>query len=207
MPRRKLSIVFGVLLLLALASSVTARDELKIQREANELFSQGVAEYEKENYEAAIKKFEECLAKDPTNAHAEFNIGVIYNDLGETDKALDAYRKVLALDPHYADAYFNVGRIMHLRKDFAAAAENYEKAMAESEGRYAPDVLFNYAHALMESGRVNEAVDAWHRYITIAEPIPEEAKWVERAKEYVKTLEGLQGEKPDVPEPQPEKGK
>lgn len=168
-------------------------DDLKTQREANELFAAGVAEYEKENYEAAIKKFEACLAKDPTNAHAQFNIGVAYNDLGQTDKALEAYRKTLALDPHYADAYFNIGRIYHLRKDFATAAANYEKALAEEEGRYAPDVLYNYAHALMEAGQTEKAKEAWERYLTIAEPLPEEAKWVERAKEYLKTLEGLGG--------------
>ncbi|HUU55915.1 MAG TPA: tetratricopeptide repeat protein [bacterium] len=176
------------------ASAYGAKDDLKIQREANELFLQGVAEYEKDDFPAAIEKFEKCLAKDPTNAHAQFNVGVSYNDLGETEKALEAYRKTLAVDPEYPDAYFNMGRIYHLRKDFVEAATYYEKALQEDP--YAPDVLYNYAHALMESGRAAEAIEEWNRYLTIAEALPEEAKWVERAKEFLATLEEIEGGTP-----------
>jgi tetratricopeptide (TPR) repeat protein len=173
------------------ASAWGAKDELKIQREANELFLEGVAEYEREDFRAAIEKFEQCLAKDPANAHAQFNVGVSYNDLGETDKALDAYRKTLGIDPEYADAYFNVGRIYHLRKDFVEAVRYYELALAQDP--YAPDVLYNYGHALMESGRAAEAIEVWDRDLTIAEALPEEAKWVERAKEYLATLKDIEG--------------
>jgi tetratricopeptide (TPR) repeat protein len=169
-----------------------AEDRIKLLKQANELFKQGEAEYEKEDYEAAIEKFEKCLTKDPENADAQFNIGVCYTDLGEPDKALEAYRKTLAIDPHYHYAYFNMGRIYHLRKDFVEAIVYYEKALAEDP--YAPDLLYNYAHALMESGRVEDAVEAWGRYLTIAEQLPEEAKWVERAKEYLATLQGLSSE-------------
>lgn len=167
-------------------------DELKTIREANELFLAGVAAYEKDDTEGAIKKFEECLAKDPSNAHAQFNIGVCYSDLGDGDKALAAYRKTLSIDPNYADAYFNIGRIYHLRKNFAEAAANYEKALAKDP--YSPDLLYNYAHALTEAGEVDKALDAWQRYLTIAEPLPDEGKWVERARGYVQTLEGLKNQ-------------
>lgn len=183
--------VFPALALALAASAYGAKDKIKLLQEANELFRQGEAEYEKEDYEAAIKKFEKCLAKDPENADAQFNIGVCYTDLGEPEKALEAYRKTLAIDPYYHHAYFNMGRIYHLRKDFVEAVVYYEKALAEDP--YSPDLLYNYAHAVMESGRVQDAVDAWGRYLTIAEPLPEEAKWVERAKEYLTTLEGIEG--------------
>jgi len=183
--------IFPALALALAASAYGAKDKIKLLQEAIELFKQGEAEYEKEDYEAAIEKFEKCLAKDPENADAQFNIGVCYTDLGEPEKALEAYRKTLAVDPYYHHAYFNMGRIFHLRKDFVEAIAYYEKALAEDP--YSPDLLYNYAHAVMESGRIQDAVDAWGRYLTIAEPLPEEAKWVERAKEYLTTLEGIEG--------------
>lgn len=183
--------VFPALALALAASAYGAKDKIKLLQEANELFKQGEAEYEKEDYEAAIEKFEKCLAKNPENADAQFNIGVCYTDLGEPEKALEAYRKTLAIDPYYHHAYFNMGRIYHLRKDFVEAIAYYEKALAEDP--YSPDLLYNFAHAVMESGRVQDAVDAWGRYLTIAEPLPEEAKWVERAKEYLTTLQGIEG--------------
>jgi tetratricopeptide (TPR) repeat protein len=187
--------LFSLAALALAAPARGAKDKMKLLQEANELFKQGEAEYEKEDYEAAIEKFEKCLAKDPENADAQFNIGVCYTDLGDPDKALEAYRKTLAIEPHYHHAYFNIGRIYHLRKDFVQAAMYYEKALAEDP--YAPDLLYNYAHALMEGGRVEEAAEAWDRYLTIAEQLPEEAKWVERAKEYLATLESVSGGAPE----------
>jgi tetratricopeptide (TPR) repeat protein len=194
MPRISCLSKFALVPCLALALAAptyAAKDKIKLVEEADELFKQGEAEYKKEDFEAAIVKFEKCLAKDPEKADAQFNIGVCYTDLGEPEKALESYRKTLTIDPHYHHAYFNMGRIYHLRKDFVQAIVYYEKALAEDP--YAPDLMYNYAHALMETGRVEDAIDAWDRYLTIAEEIPDEAKWVERAKEYLATLESVKG--------------
>lgn len=183
--------LFSLVALALAAPGYGAKDKMKLLQEADELFKQGEAEYDKEDFEAAIEKFEKCLAKDPEKADAQFNIGICYTDLGEPEKALESYRKTLAIDPHYHHAYFNMGRIYHLRKDFVQAIVYYEKALAEDP--YSPDLMYNYAHALMESGRVEDSVEAWDRYLTIAEQLPEEAKWVERAREYLATLESVSG--------------
>lgn len=178
------------MLVLALAASAYgAEDIIKQKREADELFRQGEAEYKREDYEAAIEKFERCLARDPEKVVAQFNIGVCYTHLAEPDKAIEAYRKALAIEPEYSDAYFNLGRIYHRRDDYVEAIANYKKALEGDP--YAPDILYNCAYALMKSGRVAEAIDAWDRYLTIADSMPEEAKWVERAKEYLTTLENI----------------
>lgn len=184
----KIALFSSVALALA-ASAYGAKDYIKQKKEGDDLFKQGEAEYKREDYEAAIEKFERCLAKDPENVVAQFNIGVCYSDLGEPDKAIEAYRKALAVEPGYADAYFNLGRIYHRREDYVEAIANYKKALEGDP--YAPDVLYNCAYALTQSGQVAEAIDAWDRYLTIAESMPKEAKWVERAKEYLATLEDI----------------
>jgi len=190
----KLLRLWGFVLVLALAGAPAhagKKDEYKIKTEALELFKQGEIEYEKGDYEAAIEKFEKCLAKDPTLADAQFNVGICYDELGETDKAITAYLATIALDPHFHEAYFNVGRIYHHREDFLQALAYYEKALAEEP--YAPDILYNYAYALMESGSVDKALEAWDGYLTIAEPLPEEAPWVEKAREHLATLQKMKG--------------
>jgi len=190
MLKRPTRIAFFSLAAVALAASAyAAEDIIKQKREADDLFKQGEAEYKREDYEAAIEKFERCLAKDPEKVVAQFNIGVCYTHLAQPDKAIEAYRKALAIEPEYSDAYFNLGRIYHRRNDYVEAIANYKKALEGDP--YAPDVLYNCAHALMASGRVAEAIDAWDRYLTIADSMPEEAKWVERAKEYLTTLENI----------------
>jgi tetratricopeptide (TPR) repeat protein len=182
-----------LILVLALAGAAHAgkKDEYKVKSEALELFKQGEIEYDKGDYEAAIEKFEKCLAKDPTLADAQFNVGICYDELGETDKAITAYLATITLDPHFHEAYFNVGRIYHHREDFLEALAYYEKALADEP--YAPDLLYNYAHALMESGSVDKSLEAWDRYLTIAESLPEEAPWVEKARQHVATLQKMKG--------------
>jgi tetratricopeptide (TPR) repeat protein len=190
MLKRPDKVAFFSLVALALAASAYGgKDYIKQKKEGDDLFKQGEAEYKREDYEAAIEKFERCLAKDPENVVAQFNIGVCYTHLAEPDKAVEAYRKALAIEPGYADAYFNLGRIYHWRDDYVEAIANYKKALEGDP--YAPDVLYNCAYALMESGQVAEAIDAWDRYLTIAEKMPGEGKWVERAKEYLTTLENI----------------
>jgi|Deesub1362A_J573_1020465.scaffolds.fasta_scaffold00123_32 tetratricopeptide (TPR) repeat protein len=59
-----------------------------IFEEGNNLFDQG-------DYQGAITKFEEFLAKNPSLYHVHVNLGNCYREMGEYDKALEHYQIVL----------------------------------------------------------------------------------------------------------------
>jgi len=75
-------------------------------------------------------------------------------------QAREANRRALEIDPRYAPAYAGLAFVaMYGESDFAAAAENLERALAldPANGR----VLGNSATLLNLLGRPNEAVDLW----------------------------------------------
>ncbi len=46
---------------------------------------------------------------DPQLAHAYFNRGLAYSNLGEQQRAFENYNTTIRLDPQFAQAYFNRG--------------------------------------------------------------------------------------------------
>ena len=73
-----------------------------------------------ENPDAAAKKLEDAIAKDPNSAELRFNLGVMYDKLSKSakdeskkaeyfDKSLIAYKKAIELDPSKSDYQFNAG--------------------------------------------------------------------------------------------------
>lgn len=174
-----------------MAPLYTRADELDAKRKANEYFKEGEEEYRKGDYEAAVKMFEKCLGKDPTNADAQYNIGICKLDLGDDDAALDAFRAAIETDPGYSDAYYNIGRLFHIRYDYDTAIKQYEKALANDP--YAPDVLYNLALAKSGTGDAAGAIEAWERYLILTEGDPDEAEWYERAQEYIAALKEVEG--------------
>src|SRR5205807_4301708 len=53
---------------------------------------------------AAIETLERCVALEPGNAAAHFNLGQLYRQAGRRDKALAEFEQALALRPDYPAA-------------------------------------------------------------------------------------------------------
>lgn len=68
------------------------------------LNQQGVAQFQKQDYEGAARSFEQLLAVDTGNVYALFNIGVLYRHfLGDEERGVEYLRKIVALKPEDKD--------------------------------------------------------------------------------------------------------
>src|SRR5262245_48236979 len=63
--------------------------------EAREYYERGQALYEQGRYREAIEELERAYTLDPGGTILLYNIGLIYEKLGEIDQALDHYRRYL----------------------------------------------------------------------------------------------------------------
>jgi tetratricopeptide (TPR) repeat protein len=63
--------------------------------EARELYERGQQFYEEGRYREAIDALDQAYALDPTGTILLYNIGLIYEKLGEIDKAVEYYRRYL----------------------------------------------------------------------------------------------------------------
>jgi predicted Zn-dependent protease len=86
--------------------------------------------------------------------------------LEDTDPkaAQAAYEHAVELDPTYSAAWINLGRLLHTRHDEKKAELVYRRALQEC----GPDavLLFNLGVVLEDSGKLDEAIDAYQSAIT-----------------------------------------
>jgi tetratricopeptide (TPR) repeat protein len=80
---------------------LTTNPNLKFKL-AEKYNQQGLAEYEKEDYQKAKSKFSQALEFDPKLIQAFVNRGDSYYQLKEYQKALDDYSQVMTIDPNHS---------------------------------------------------------------------------------------------------------
>jgi tetratricopeptide (TPR) repeat protein len=90
---------WGVVVGAAMLGPVEARaQEVAAPEPALELHDEARRHYAEGRYREAVKKLEEAVAIDPQAKLLHYNLGLIYEKIGELDAALASYRRTLALE-------------------------------------------------------------------------------------------------------------
>jgi Flp pilus assembly protein TadD len=121
--------------------------------EANELFEQ-------KQYAAAVAKYQELLAEEPTFHQLNYSIGVAYHQMGELDNAIAAYDKMLAEEPMHTNSLLNIGDIMVAKDDMETAVGFFEKAIDQSQDETIP---FNVAEFYFNRGESAKAIEYYQK--------------------------------------------
>lgn len=103
----------------------------------------------------AKKSFEQELEIDPRNASAEYVLGELAKNDGDSSSAIIHYTKATRLDPGFAEAYLGLGTALVSAKRFPEAIpplETYEKLAPDS-----PTGHYQLAMAYAGAGRKDEA--------------------------------------------------
>lgn len=82
------------------------------------------------DYNTAISKLQDAIAKDPSNANYPYLLGVLYDDQGDKEKSMELFKKAYELDPSSAMNNFSYGTAL-LQK--AEALDEGTKDMSQSE--------------------------------------------------------------------------
>ncbi len=82
------------------------------------------------NYNDAKKYFEIILSTESKNVFALYNLGIIYQELGNFDRAIEFYERVLKLKPKkLEDVYLGLGISFKAIGDYKKSLDNYENAI------------------------------------------------------------------------------
>jgi protein O-mannosyl-transferase len=79
---------------------------------ASALTDAGLARARKDEWTAALDRFEQAIRADPGAVNARNNAGVAAERLGRTDAAIEHYREAMRLAPSAPDAHLNLGRLL-----------------------------------------------------------------------------------------------
>lgn len=101
----------------------------------------------------AISYFKNALEMKPTDKILNYNLGRLYQDLGELELAKEQYQNLITIDPKSYPAYNNLGYIALVHED------NYEEAVRYFTKAIELDSL--YAQAWCNRGIAYEYLNEW----------------------------------------------
>ena len=119
--------------------------------------AQGDLNFVNGRFQEALAAYEQALVATPNNAELYLNVAKIHYNLGNTDKQASAAqeainRRTLGL----ADAYLLLGDAFQKKRDYPAATEAYQKALAANPNSY--ELYQTLAEVYRSQNRYDDAI-------------------------------------------------
>lgn len=108
------------------------------------------------------------VLNDPLNASQHNDLGVAYEQRGETALALREYERAAELDADWARPLINRGNVLAASRDWFGAQKSYRQALRREPGN--AEGLNNLAWVLLQAGEGDAALDYAQQAITL-EPL------------------------------------
>ena len=163
--------VVVVLLIFAIWFSVLSRQQIKVWKNSETLWTQVIDNYPRAdvafknrgNYygnlkliDKAMKDYQVLIDRGSKDKEIWGNIGNIYRMKNEMDKAFEAYDKQVNLTPNNYKAYLNRGIIYGLLKKYDKSIEDFEHA--KKLGCPLVSIAQNRAFSYLYGGQFEEAI-------------------------------------------------
>ncbi|MBF0413589.1 MAG: tetratricopeptide repeat protein [Desulfamplus sp.] len=123
-------------------------------------------------YDKALSYLKEWSKVDPTNTEPLYQLGIALAASGNRKSAMGVFSKVLNLEPQHLGALHRRSSIMLKLKDFKAASDELEKALAIDVEN--PRFFYLYAVAKEGLGEIDKAIEALEKAIELD---PDEIKY------------------------------
>ena len=78
-----------------------------------ELFKLGFQNQKQKNFHRAIELYEKVIKIDPSIVFTHYNLGIIYEQLGDIEKAEENYQEAIKVNPSFIYSYNNLGIMSH----------------------------------------------------------------------------------------------
>ena len=132
-----------------------------IQLNIKQIFDLAFENQKKKNFDVAKKLYEKVIEINPNILNAQFNLGIIYEELNENEKAINCYEKVINLDPLFIHSYNNLGLIFRNLGEINKAKKYFLK-ITDLNPKY-PNAYNNLGFIYADAGDYKKAID---NYIT-----------------------------------------
>jgi tetratricopeptide (TPR) repeat protein len=137
--------------------------------------TQAEAAIEKKDYATAEPLLKKVVAAHPENYQAWFDLGFLYNALGNADESIAAYRKSVSAKSDVFESNLNLGLMLVKNKqpgaeEFLSAATKLKPTSHVDQGR--ASAWLSLAHALEEKDP-DRAIDAYRQAATLLPKDPE----------------------------------
>ena len=137
--------------------------------------TQAESAIEKHDYASAEPLLQKVVAADPNNFQAWFDLGFVYNGLGNTQESIAAYRKSVAAKPDVFESNLNLGLMLAKigqpdAEQFLRAATTLKPTANVDEGH--ARAWLSLAHVL-ENIKPDQAIEAYKQAAALEPKDPE----------------------------------
>ena len=137
--------------------------------------TQAESAIEKRDYASAEPLLQKVVAADPNNFQAWFDLGFVYNGLGNTQDSIAAYRKSVEAKPDVFESNLNLGLMLAKTgqpdaEQFLRAATTLKPTANVDEGH--ARAWLSLAHVL-ENSKPDQAIEAYKRVVALEPKDPE----------------------------------
>lgn len=137
--------------------------------------TQAESAIEKRDYASAEPLLQQVVAADPNNFQAWFDLGFVYNGLGNTQESIAAYRKSVAAKPDVFESNLNLGLMLAKTgqpdaEQFLRAATTLKPTAKVDEGH--ARAWLSLAHVL-ENSKPDQAIEAYKQAAALEPKDPE----------------------------------
>jgi tetratricopeptide (TPR) repeat protein len=157
--------------------------------------SEGELEMEREQYEHALRHFQQVLEYNPNYPDIWSRIGNVYHTLGNEEESIHAFQHAIELDPRYVDNYADLADI-YIRSGQQAEAravlEQGIQAVPKSSHLY---VLLSATYISEDTRRAEELLDKAESLEPDSEFIPLYRSVLNSAKQQASQDKGHKGKK------------
>jgi tetratricopeptide (TPR) repeat protein len=133
--------------------------------ELEDLFAAAESAEAGQAFETAALLYRQCLAIDPSDSVAAFNLANCLGSAGEAAEAANAYALAIKLDPEFVEAWSNYAHLLRSEGKAGSARRHLARAI-EIAPDYA-DAIYNLAALEYEGGNLVEARRLWARYLEL----------------------------------------
>jgi tetratricopeptide (TPR) repeat protein len=135
-------------------------------------FGEGVAKLQAGDLDGAIAAFDAMILKNPSLAEAHYNKGFAQYQKKDYPAAEASLKRALEVKPEYSDARVLLSNVYSAQGQKDKAVE----IMSSSSGATDPKQLFNLGLALLNSGKSQEAAEAFAK-AEVADPTNAEVQY------------------------------
>lgn len=139
---------------------------------ARKEYNEGVEWLKKNDYEKALKNFENAVKIDSEFAFAWDNIGICNRRLGNLEEALKAYRKSLEIDPNGITPLHNIPVVYEFQKKYDKAIDAYEQLGKKHP--FDPEAYYGAGRMYLAKNEMEKALDkmcrAYNLYVEAGSP-------------------------------------
>ena len=113
----------------------------------------------------AMADYNSSISIKPDYSYALRGRGLLRKDLGDTTGAMADFNKLLAANPKDGLTYFDRGSLRNTLKDYPGAVSDFTNAILYNPTE--KESYYNRALALKASGKINEAIADYDKYISL----------------------------------------